>query len=1423
MADTAVAAMDTALDPSPKPTSSDYANVSLNKMFLYTGELKPFIEKYIIDLNQEILIEDKKQFLKHIYAERSNSGIDIKHDFETVNNVNITDLAIDDGLMTAIRTDQNLKNALYCLAYADYIHTTSDSVNTLFLNPFFFPFHRAFILPDGIHDLVPRLNMTSKFWKLLNTKDYRNKDDLRKAIFKTAIEPDGEWSDDTGKKYIDKWSELSADGGHGLLEPVTASERLVANVIIPPVQELENLTNFTPENTTDNKIYKVGDSSKLKKYMETAEEKKERKKREAEKKKLKKKNTDGDEEDEDDSEGGGGAFNTDFSNEIINKYGFNSDKSFAVSDCSGPNTEQYAIILADPAKARVSSIVSGTLDSSSGANIGLRKHLKTILQNIGYPEDSSICILLPEASILNADKTTIKEVMQKIIIGPVNGEKRDFTMSFELWAAPTRAHCPTQQDILLQSNTVTIDDFDKCPGVNETIQYIFSKFGVKNSSFFKSAACCLFGMTGGGKKLNADAETNDFLDKYYEAFGALQLDPTMDEIGGCLFRVKTMGDFYRLSDTALIQYLINGGKGQSMLGTCDEYNAINSYASNNLWTIYGTPHHRFQCYGSPANKLSPAEQQVIDEAKQREKQKNELIKKINVIKDLNSKMPSFIEKLGRSASKINKSIVLLDTFFRDKNLKTILTALISETDTINELIKTKIIDDMSMEEPAKRRPQYVKIWQDNKIAFTALIDNLKTNASNKIYTLLALYLLHLSLNQLVPIVSSYEVDKQTAFIREMEEAIQASDSADIKEKCNAYINKYSLCVSLLGQLNSNELDTIKDTFFNKNDPNDFINYDSYYNVTKPQPLQNNIVSNNIAFKKTQPKEYKKLCDKLFAISNANNYSSLTETMYNTYLHFTSDATADTKLITSQLSHFSKLYIPVITTHDETVKEAINAFIARVTGVAAPMEAGNNMTGGAFKLGQIVSINSINKSLTTIKELMKYTDKSSSPSPRRRSLENQPHKDRSRSPIKREDISSPLDTMIKNINDFATFAPKNLSTDDFYKNKRELSSHYFNVIELVEYLIDDGNIRNETTKNILIEMLDRLNQSFQEMNTIAIENTYISKQFPEFITINADLTGKKQEATEILKTHLHDLYMDFIENGIFIRNYVYTYQDILNEQGKKEVSETISSVEQTYFYLVDNAVNRVIIKDNSVDNVLENIKERKIIFGSKLFDVTDIIQRIVEDYPEFTFTEDANPALTIFLAAIFLNKYNADEYLNSKTMYSTKNTVGSVADPIIGRPPYSATSVLPLSRLTGYAQGKTNVPGSLLPTESSSGSESENPYASRHTKRNKTFRASILAGINEERKSASASGHTHRSSIHSGRSSSHKGPSSIHSGNKSKRPRKGGGKLKQTRKYITKHNKYTRKLSKSKNKNKSKKSNNKTKHNKRRIRKYTIKH
>jgi hypothetical protein len=1413
MADTAATAtaMDTGVEPIGVP--ADYINVSLNKMFLYTGELQPFIEKYIIDLNQKILLEDKKQFLKHIYAERSNSGIDIKHDFETVNNVNIVGLAVDD-LIRAIGSDQKLKNALYCLAYADYIHTTSGAINTLFLNPFFFPFHRAFILPDGIHDLVPRLNMTAKFWKLLNTKDYRNKEDLRAAIFNTAIKPDGEWSDDTGKKYIDKWSELSADGGHGLLEPTTASERTVANVIIPPVQESENLSTFIAENMTDNKIYKVGDSSKLIKYTETAEEKKERKKRESERKKLKKKNTDGDEEDEDDSEGGGGAFNTDFSNEIIKKYGFNSEKSFAVSDCAGPNAGQYELILADKTKARVSSIVSGSLDSSSGANIGLRKHLKTILKNIGYSDDRSICILLPEASILNADKTTIKEVMQKIIIGPVNNddETREFAMSFELWAAPTQFHCPTPQDTSLTSNNVTIDDFDKCPGVNETIQYIFSKFGVKNSSFLKSAACCLFGMTGGGKKLNADAETNDFLDKYYEAFEALQLNLTMDEIGGCLFRVKTMGDFYRLSDTALIQYLINGVQGQAMLGTCDEYNAINSYASNNLWTIYGTPHHRFQCYGPPANKLSPAEQQVLDEAKQLEKQKNELIKKINVIKDLDSKMPSFIEKLTRRDSKIKKSIALLDTFFQSINLETILTAIISETDTINELIKTKIIDDMSMEEPAKRRPQYVKIWQDNKIAFTALIDNLKTNASNKIYTLLALYLLQLSLNQLAPIVSSYEVDKQTAFITEMEEAILALGSADdaavIKEKCNAYINKYSIGVSLLYQLNSNELDTIKDTFFNKNDPNDFINYDSYYNVTKPQALQNNIVSNNIAFKKTQPKEYKKLCDKLFAISNTNNYSSLTETMYNNYLHFTSgDSTANTQLITSQLSNFSKLYMPVITKHDETVKGDINAFIARVTGVAAPMEAGNNMTGGQINLSPdiIKQINIyIQDSITNIERII-YNG---------------------------VPLTKKVNNIIVSIQFFNSSITKNKDSLDYlelYKNKTELSRHYYNLVELIEYVIDNSDDKRTPLiedRKMLITNLNELNKHFKEIIQTCINNAY--GEIPEFITINAHLTGKKQEAAEILKTHLHDLYMDFIENGIFIRNYVYTYQDIVNEQGEKEVSETISSGEQTYFYLVDNAVNRVIIKDNSIDIILENINERKIIFGSKLFDITDITQQIVEDYPEFRFTEAADPAKTIFLAAIFLNKYNVDEYLNSKTMYSTKNTVGSVAvaRPSIGYSPYYAASAaigLPPSKLTGYARQEHKFPG-LLRRESSGSelSELENPYASsRRTKRKKTLLSARaragLAGISEERKSASASGHKHRSSGHTHRSSGHKHRLLGHSNKKGKHPR-GGGKLKQTRKYVTKHDKYTRKLNKDKNKNQHK-----TKHNKRRIRKYTIKH
>lgn len=143
-----------------------YSNVSLNKMFLYTGELDVFINMYIKpDIPDDINIVF--DFLHTIYEERANSGINIDHDFETVQSVTLSgqfDVILGQfKSYTGNYNQQNLINSLRCLAYADFIHNNSQKINTLFLNPFFFSFHRAFIMMDGIHDLEPRCSMTQNF------------------------------------------------------------------------------------------------------------------------------------------------------------------------------------------------------------------------------------------------------------------------------------------------------------------------------------------------------------------------------------------------------------------------------------------------------------------------------------------------------------------------------------------------------------------------------------------------------------------------------------------------------------------------------------------------------------------------------------------------------------------------------------------------------------------------------------------------------------------------------------------------------------------------------------------------------------------------------------------------------------------------------------------------------------------------------------------------------------------------------------------------------------------------------------------------------------------------------------------------------------------------------------------------------------
>ena len=1455
MADTAVAvAMDTALDPSPKPTSSDYANVSLNKMFLYTGELKPFIEKYIIDLNQEILIEDKKQFLKHIYAERSNSGIDIKHDFETVNNVNITDLAIDDELMRAIGTDQNIKNALYCLAYADYIHTTSDSVNTLFLNPFFFPFHRAFVLSDGLHDAKPRgKQITSKFWNLFKkNNNYRNQKDLNDAIVKTSIKPPKKWCDTMSEKYIDKWVDLSPDNGHALIQPIVGSERKIANVLIPPrSKKYAHIIDFkNREEKNLPLIFTVGDSAKLERYADKNKDALPNKVYDDEKANEENGDNADEEEKEEEEEGEEGEgegesktkinmarFNKDLSEQLTTIYDFgrNAEKNtFAVFDCPGPSIEQFSSIL--NADGHVTSIVSGTLDSSVSKNEGgLRNHLFTILDTVKYDKASSLCILLPEASIAEGDDS-ITEIMQKIVIGSVrNGnEERNIEMFFEKWTAPNQIGCPIK-DTPINSASVILRNDDKCPSVNDTIRYIFSNYGVKSSSVFKSGVCCLFRYRGARGTLEADAKTNDYLDKYNDAFKQLlkpNKEDEMNQLGGCLFRVKTMGDFYRLSDTALIQYLLNDKKGQAILGTCDSYNAINSYASNNLWTIYGMPHHRFECYGPQIN-MTEEEKRLNEEAKKIGALKKKVIIAKDVAKDLSAKLnnskwtdnegvehdESLLHKLNDGRSKISKSIGYLNIFVGGYTIEK-LNKILGDTNDFSELIN-KVFNEANITAIDKKldasatgskrdsvKARFNKTLNDNIQQLNILVKKLKMNAMNKMYTLLTLLLLSKISNKIKELYTPDDYSKLLA--------IDTFDEQALKTYLD-YTTKHQLNVDLLIKLNNKQLhDTLKDLsdkFINKqndtpfynNEPNLFVKGYKNSDYIKPvdETLTDKIFTKDVIFMLKPTVDDTKLVNLLFSIvdSDTNDISSIFEKTYKMYSDIVlvlNEPWVGPKLTDNlKTTDIAKLYIVdnniSTVTHISTIQTNIIEFINGLLGIVEmDMEVGGgNQTGG----GDVITLemmNSIGNSMNNIKKIIFGSDEA-------REMAYVELKSDESNEESNEEFCNNLTTMLI---DFVIVIHDDTNYKNFQTNKSFISRHYFNIIEIVEYIINenlDDTEESRTAQGELSAALNNLNSAFINININAINTTN-----PQFVPISKEVKFTKDE---IIAYHLNDLYQDFIENGIFIKNY-----------DKDGICKTQTFI---FFNKRTNDVRMIELTNESLE-----------------------FPQYINTLLEGTLGEGPSPLVTIMDKSIIdklpLNEYEIREILSridsskrSIPVEKRKTSLGpdnpnKSARPSIGYPSYSATSGLSPSRLTGHAkQHHQPFPGfpGLLRRESSGSelSDSENPPDSRRIKRKKTrARASGLAGIIEERKSESASGHKGRSSGHTHRSSGHS-RLPVHSGNKSKQPRKGGGKLKQTRKYITKHNKYTRKLNKNKSKNKSKKSNNKTKHNKRRIRKYTIKH
>jgi hypothetical protein len=882
----------------------DYQKVSLNKMLLYTGELMTLIQKYIIRDNP-----DKLKFLEHIYAERATSGIEIKHDWETVEHVvphegpyaRFPNIATLNATLNAIIPELTLtqkmaiKCAYNCLMYAYSIHYSfnNEPINTLFLNPFFFPFHRAFILADGLHDLLTQRGKIAEFYsKLVKDKKYRNRKDLQEAVVHTSVKPDNTWCDKISQPYLTDWNNLTVTGGHTLLESLETQERLFANVILKQKKLYNSLANFVMVPADKKKISVVGNER-----------------------------GGGDEDDDvaDEAEDNSfSPFDIEFSEKIKEIFGTQAGNNYGVLDCSGPKKTQFNKILRndhdiDPSTKTISSIVSGTLDSSTNNDGPLSEHLFKIFELLGYRD--RICIFLPEASMQNADAVrSIKEVMQRIIINPAtDDDRRKMDMFFEVWSAP-KDHCPNT--FFQRSDIVVIEDDQKCPGVNETIEYIFNNHGLKSNSFLKQlASCCLFGIKGlSDKKLQTIENTNKFLDKYNQAFTDLELR-TMNENGGCLFRVKTMGDFYRLADTALIQYLLPVGT-QAQLGTCDGYNAANAFSSNNFPTIYGKPKTSFSCY-SPI-VLTPEELRQLEEQQRLadvEKQAQQLEDKKKAVKELIDNVYRLKEKLERADSKISKSLTKLTVWLNDNVLEKI-DRLVKKTSVLINAIQTQIVDktitdflegDLSDRSFSGKK----KLFDANKIDWINTISILQINARNKIYTFFTLLLLKNTIETYKKtILANLEGKTLDGLKGDIERIVRPDDinSLDIN-----FVNKFP-GVTFLNTLNNYELvDTIE--FLKEDDINTIItSLDIWFNIAdmtvRPEKLYDKSTSKKI--KLLSQTAYEKLVSYLKTLNELNKVdSNLTVYEYMLGL-FLSSLNLDDKKIKYTIDHapiIEKLFFP----------------------------------------------------------------------------------------------------------------------------------------------------------------------------------------------------------------------------------------------------------------------------------------------------------------------------------------------------------------------------------------------------------------------------------------------------------------------------------------------------------------------------------
>ena len=1077
---------DAVIVPTNYPLLINYEKISLNKMLLYTGELIPLIQNYIITDNP-----DKVKFLEHIYAERATSGIEINHDWETVENVIPYDIfpviSTLDATLDASITDTRkmaIKCAYNCLMYAYSIHFSykNEPINTLFLNPFFFPFHRAFILADGLHDLLTQRGKIAEFYsRLVKDKKYRNRKDLQNAVVHTAVKPENDWCDKISQPYLADWENLNVKGGHTLMESLDTQERLFANVILKQKKLYDSLINFTIVNAADKKkISVVGNTSG------------------------------GDDNDDDDDaveDNSFTQFDTDFSEKIKQIFNTQVGNNFGVLDCSGPKKTQFNAILRnnkdiDPNEKAISSIISGTLDSSTNNDGPLSKHLYDIFRLLGYVNLERICIFLPEASMQNSDRS-IKEVMQRIIINAVNNAERKMDMFFELWSAP-KNHCPNI--FTKRSNLITIEDDQKCPGVNETIEYIFNNHGLKSDSFLKQlASCCLFGIAGlSDKKLKTIENTNNFLDKYNQAFLELNLQ-TMNENGGCLFRVKTMGDFYRLADTALIQYLLPVGT-QAHLGTCDGYNAANAFSSNNFPTIYGKPKTSFSCYSpivlTPAELRQLEEQQRLDDLAKKAQQ---LVDKKTVVKELIDNVYILKGKLERGDSKISKSLKKL-TDWLDTNKIEKIKDLVERTNVLISAIQTSVVDknitEWLQDDGSRGFIGYKKLFDANKIDWMNTISVLQINALNKIYTYFALYLLECAIQSYKKTILANLEGKTVVGLKTSIDETRDIESLDID-----FVNKFP-GVTFLNTLNNYELvDTIE--FLKEEDINTIItSLDIWFDLTnmtvKPIELYKKSTSKKI--KLLQQKAYDKLVSYLIILTGLEkNDNNLTIYEYMLGLFLSSlNLDAEINKVTNHSPMIDKLFFSYPSQDktysvdvleqikkfpgvldsliDSSTKEELKTTVSQISTSLSTTPVNSN----EIQAQIIATLNaSINKSIENIYNIFPTTEQGDDtqilPSLKEESQVG------GAGELDNFDERILNNTVKQNLTDLYELLKNetiNTSTDIevFNNNKLDFSIKYINLVNMLDYVIDsvleydykDKKIIVDTNRKILSNYLNKLN-------------------------------------------------------------------------------------------------------------------------------------------------------------------------------------------------------------------------------------------------------------------------------------------------------------------------------------------------------------